>query len=200
VRKKLVAPVAAVLVGGVVLAGFFHATLTRLPEVEAEETPAPRCLLDLEAIVWKSRIKVGEPLPVEFRLRNQGNSPVWVLPPLHKSERGRRYPKCGLEIRDASGILQGEPQVSGLSVEALKAADFQRLEPGRCSDPLDHSLLRWKPERPGIYTLQFTYDSSPRGVREWEPFDRSLSPETLLRLAGMPRGLYTARAIIEVTD
>lgn len=198
-RNKLVAPLAALLVLGLALAAVLHASLTRLPELDAGTSSSPPPLA-LEAVVWTPRANVGQPLPVEFRLRNLTERPLWVLPLPDPSDRGRGYPRGVLEIRDAAGALQDAPrETRDRRLRPLTDAEFRRLDPGQCSEPLRHPLIDWRPRRPGVYTLRFSYDSTPRPPRGCEPVEPRRE-ETLRRLAEMPRVLLRAQATVEVIE
>ncbi len=109
---------------------------------------------------------MGEPLPVEFRIRNVSDAAVLVLPSLDASDVGWRYPKYAIEVRDESGaVVPVEPGGRCGNVNQLAAGDFVELAPGGEVDPFGegtfgHYALAWCPSRPGRYTVRGVYDVS----------------------------------------
>jgi len=138
--------------------------------------------IECVARLKKPRIKVGERLPVQFRIHNVSSQTVQVLPSLDKSDIGSRYPKYLMEIVDDSGERQDLKLQRCGSTNALSAVDFIELRPGEDLDPFGigtfrHYLFGWKPTRPGTYHVRLVYDV---GTPRKPPPPESLEVERLL--------------------
>ncbi len=147
----------------------------------------------------KNRIRLGEALPVEFRIRNDFPIPVRVLPSLDASDLPRClscYPRYVIEIRNDSGDpIEVDPPIGCGNIDPLLSRNFVELQPGEEMDPfrgavpymvgvdppeqldpayarpwLRHYTLRWGPAKPGKYTIRCIYDVSGKVPDEWYRF------------------------------
>jgi hypothetical protein len=158
----------------------------------------------LEAVLRLSRdtIKVGEPLPAEFLLRNAGPRVVKAPLALDASDLGR-YPRIAIEIRDEKGELQTVPsrRTCGV-VNRLLARDFVEIVPGEELDVFGpgtfrHRMLGWRPTAPGRYTITWSYDSSGEVPAAWESgcSRPRIDPEAVPLLEKMPRGRVVSKTL-----
>lgn len=124
--------------------------------------------VEIVASAPKPRIRVGEPLPVEFRIRNVGSTPVPVAPALDKSDHGR-FPAYIIEVRGPDGVLLSvDPPIGCGNTDPLREKDIVILQPGDELNPIPvrgahYMLSRWSPQKPGVYTVRFIYEA---GVSE----------------------------------
>lgn len=171
----------------------------RSPEVRARIVDLLDCFKPLEVVgrLARERIKVGERLPVEFRVRNISERPISVLPALDASDVGWRHPKCELEIRDERGSRQDLKIQRCASVNSLLARDFVELLPGESLPPFWHYLLEWKPDRAGTYTVRFTYDTSSGDPKDWRVRREGEDPELIKLLDQLPKGRFES-AVLKV--
>jgi hypothetical protein len=166
----------------------------RGPEVVAEDAPEDALVA---SVVATGPGRVGEWLPLQFSLVNQSAVPVRVLRSLDASDIGWRYPKIQVELEGPDGQVWGEPGGRCGLMNSLTLRDFQVLRPGEAFDPFGpgsfgHSALRHLPEKPGTWTVRFTYDTS--GAGGWDPID----PEAAVLMGSVPHGVYRAQTTVEV--
>lgn len=152
----------------------------------------------------RTTAKVGEPLPIEFALRNVTDSKIQILPSLGGLSR---YPRYSIELRDEKGELQSSSKAASVictNENAIELRDFITLEPGEETNPfgpgsLEIAMHPWVPRVPGTYTLTALYDASGNVPEEWKGSAPRMDPRCERLLREMPRGRFeTNRLNIKV--
>jgi hypothetical protein len=142
--------------------------------------------------------RVGEPLPLRFSLHNRSDVPVRVLPSLDGSGWGMRHPKIEVELLDPDGKPWMEPRVGRCgNMNRLRREDMRELLPGESLDPFGPGsfkplALSHLPDKPGTWTVRFTYDTSGSGG--WDP----IAPDALALVGSVPHGVYRSETTFEV--
>ena len=150
--------------------------------------------IELVGIVCQPRGKVGKPLPVEFRLRNGGSEPAWVV-------TGDAECGGGFQVRvyDSKGVDRRNDAV-GCGMRAFVERDnFIELRPGGSTAPLRDKFSRWwTPRAPGRYTVSARYNYRPADLDfRWVPF-RDLSEELSESLHPLVRRTFRLQRTIQV--
>ena len=164
----------------------------------------------LVASAAKPRIRVGEPLPVEFRIRNVGFTPVPVAPALDKSDLGR-FPAYTIEVRAPhGGLVTVDWSIGCLQTSPLREKDVVILQPGDEMNPIPNPgmhrmLYRWSPQKPGVYTVRCIYEA---GVSEdgtarnryfrWQVWPAS--PVLFSLIDRMPHGRIASNEVAVVVE
>ena len=166
------------------------------PEIALLPPPRPAPGLELVHPVTRDTFKVGEPVLIQFELRNSGTTPLLVVRPLDGSDVGMRAPRSIMSLRDENGPVPPPGRLRCGNVNPLEPADFVKLLPGQSLPVAAHALGR---EKAGTYELTFTYDAAAQDPRQWfgfcnPPEGRALE---LLRDAARVRLESTVRFKVE---
>lgn len=163
----------------------------------------PEPPIEIVATVDRARIRVGDPLPVTFAIRNRSDRPVAVLPSLDNSDNGVRYPIIDIEIRDRRGRRLETPRPAGCGwINRLTIEDFRWLAPGQTFDLFGgngfaHYMLDWRPAERGHYTVKLVYDLRFATMDDAAlGFNKSPAyPDATALVPLLPRGLYESELI-----
>jgi len=123
---------------------------------------------DFTCAITSSRTtyEVGEVPDLAFRVINHSAEDVVLVGSLDGSTANMRYPRCVVEILDASGEKVGGPYMRCGNMNNLSVADFILVPAGMGFDPYGKgffsppSLAWWPIKDPGEYTLRFHYATS----------------------------------------
>ena len=146
------------------------------------------------ASLRESRGRVGQPLPVEFRLRNGGGDHAWVVTGDVGGGAFLRiqvFDSLGQDLRwDARGCA---------TRDFIRRRDYVLLGPGEATDPLPERLsVWWRPPRPGRYTVVATYLYTPPDIDfRWIPF-RNLTEEVPEDLHSLARQTFRLQRSVRV--
>lgn len=167
-----------------------------LPPAAGAMPPSPEAPPRVELVATPSAatVRAGEEVRVRFSLKNTGTSGTWVLPPLDGSFEGLRYPLCDGAITVESQRVDAPSLRLCGKLNPLDAKNFRYLEPGAS---LELGGGPWRPSSPGVYTVSWTYDCTPRDAASWVR-GRPADPEILRRLSQMPHVRLQAEARIDV--
>jgi hypothetical protein len=170
-------------------------------EVRARLEAAARSFgaFKVEARAAKATIAVGERLPIEIVLKNDGPEPIVVLPCLPDATMnlGRKYPA----IRSAVTGPDGQPVElpifgSFWSAPRLSGRDFRRLLPGESLEVFAEGEGGVPPElaaemkEAGTYTIRMIYDVLGPEAADWVTDSGPPDEEALRLLRSLPRGRF----------
>lgn len=141
---------------GIALALTFVLAWTMRPAVVPDDVDAIRLVAVAPAF--------ADGLPCEFRLENTGRRAVLVAPDANAEGVG-----FDLTILGPDGRAVPLPRVFCCGPMVSGTPDFEALEPGQRSSPLErtHPLRGWRPRSPGRYRFIARYVYTPFDVR-WQ--------------------------------
>lgn len=159
----------------------------------------------VEARVLRAACAVGDPLPVEFRIVNEGPEPTLVLPCLADAiqNMGRKFPAIAVEVRDEAGREPSLPIAGSFwSAPPLRGRQFRRLLPGESLDLFAEGegglpgVLAAGPGAPGRYTVRLVLDVRGAGAEDWATDAGPPDDEARALLPQLVRGRFASEPVV----
>ena len=154
--------------------------------------PEFECVLSAE----RASYKVGEAPRFSFSIGNKSTQDVVLVRSLDGSDRGSRYPRCRIEIRDAKGQPLKVVGPACGNTNPLRVADFVPVPAGKVFEPYGKGFFtpiysdQFPVKTPGVYTFQCIYATSDR-MQDYFGFDqqngRMVAAETQELFALIPK-------------